>query len=250
MRTARGSQRSGIVALLAAAASAWPASAQQAAPAHHGQPQDQPPGQHQGQPPPAGVRSARVDLRNRFEALMVRTSPSGNRPGATEKERMFEEFLTWPRNPLEVELTVRFTSLEGVGHVIGTLTVRNGEIMVAGRKETALFITPALKGLPQGLYAFHVHENPACGPGQKDGETVPGLAAGGHLWLSGTGALSGTTFTSHLGDLADLEVAADGTAKKTVVAARMTLADVTGRSFIIHASQDDNSVRLACAAFD
>ena len=181
---------------------------------------------------------------------MGRTTPTGNRPGAAEKERMFEEFLTWPRNPLEVELTVRFTSLEGVGHVIGTLTVRNGEIMVAGRKETALFITPALKGLPQGLYAFHVHEKPACGPGQKDGEIVPGLAAGGHLVLSGTGALSGTTFTSHLGDLADLEVAADGTAKKTVVAARMTLADVTGRSFIIHASQDDNSVRLACAAFD
>jgi superoxide dismutase, Cu-Zn family len=181
---------------------------------------------------------------------MVRTTPSGSRPGPAEKDRMFQEFLTWPRNPLEVELTVRFTSLEGVGHVIGTLTVKNGEILVAGHKEAALFITPALKGLPQGLYAFHVHENPACGPGQKDGESVPGLAAGGHLWLSGTGALSGKTFTSHLGDLQNLEVAADGTAKKTVVAARMTLADVVGRAFIIHASQDANSVRLACAAFD
>jgi Cu/Zn superoxide dismutase len=35
-----------------------------------------------------------------------------------------------------------------------------------------------------------------------------------------------------------------------VVAARLTLADVAGRAFIIHASQDDSSVRLACAAFD
>jgi Cu-Zn family superoxide dismutase len=163
---------------------------------------------------------------------------------------MFQDFLAWPRNPVEVELEVRFTSLEGVGHAIGALTVKNGEILVAGRKEPALFVMPALKGLPQGLYAFHVHENAACGPGTQNGESVPGLAAGGHLWLSGTGDMKGTTFASHLGDLPDLEVAADGTASKTVVAARLTLADVAGRAFIIHASQDDNSVRLACAAFD
>jgi Cu-Zn family superoxide dismutase len=59
--------------------------------------------------------------------------------------------------------------------------------------------------------------------------------------------MSGTTFTSHLGDLPDLEVDADGTARKEVVAARLTLADVVNRSFIIHASQDDTSPRMACA---
>src|SRR5262249_42758987 len=100
------------------------------------------------------------------------------------------------------------------------------------------------------LYAFHVHENPACGPGMKDGESVPGLAAGNHLWLSGTGALSGTTFASHLGNLPNLTVAADGTAKTPVVAARLTLADVVRRACVIHASQDDNSPRLACTPFD
>lgn len=84
----------------------------------------------------------------------------------------------------------------------------------------------------------------------KDGESVPGLGAGGHLWLSGTGVMSGTTFASHLGDLADLEVDASGAARKPVVAARLTLADVANRSFMIHASQDDNSSRLACAVFN
>ena len=229
-----------VVLLTAASAWAWPASAQQPVP--HA---------HQANPARlAAAGSARESLRKKFDALMIRSTPSWSRPGAAEREEMFKDFLLWPRNPLEVELTVRFTSLEGVGHVIGSLGVKNGQILVAGRKETALFVTPALRGLPAGLYAFHVHENPACGPGKKDGESVPGLAAGGHLWMSGTGTFSGTTFASHLGDLPDLEVAADGTASKTVVAARLTLADVAGRAFVIHASQDDNSVRLACAAFD
>ena len=246
MRTVGGTSRLWFVALAAAGASAWSASAQQAPP----------PGHNSHAPavaspaPPAAAGSARDNLRKRFETLLVRTAPNSSRQSAADKAEMFQDFLTWPRNPLEVELTVRFTSLEGVGHVIGTLTVKNGEILVAGRKELALLITPALRGLPKGYYAFHVHENAACGPGKKDGESVPGLAAGGHLWLSGTGQMSGTTFRSHLGDLPDIEVAADGTAKKTVVAARLSLADVAGRAFIIHASQDDNSVRLACTAFD
>jgi Cu-Zn family superoxide dismutase len=242
MRITRARTRLGALAAAAAGVAAWPASAQQAHPPSH---------QGRGAPPAAAAAgSALADLRRRFDAFLQRTTPAWARPGSTETAQMFQDFLTWPRNPLEVELTVRFTSLEGVGHQIGTLRVKNGEITVAGRKEPALFVTPALKGLPQGLYAFHVHENAACGSGEKDGESVPGLAAGGHLWLSGTGALSGTTFASHLGDLPDLEVAADGTANKPVVAARLTLADVAGRSFIIHASQDDSSVRLACAAFD
>jgi Cu-Zn family superoxide dismutase len=200
---------------------------------------------------PAGAAgSPLADLRRRFDAFLAETTPGLSKPAPAERERTFKAFLSWPHNPFEARLTVRFTSLDGVGLPIGTLTIRNGEILVAGRTETALFITPALRGLPAGLYAFHVHENPACGHGVKDGEPVPGLAAGNHLWLSGTGALRGTTFTSHLGDLPDLEVAANGTATKTVVAARLTLADVAGRAFIIHASQDDSSVRLACAAFD
>jgi len=79
---------------------------------------------------------------------------------------------------------------------------------------------------------------------------VPGLAAGTDLWLSGAGARSGTTFTSHLSDLPNLKVDADGVARTLVVAARITLADVARRSFIIHSSQDDNSDRLACATFN
>jgi Cu-Zn family superoxide dismutase len=95
-----------------------------------------------------------------------------------------------------------------------------------------------------------VHETANCGPALKDGKSVPGLASGSHLWLSGTGAMSGTTFTSHLGDLSDLKTDADGWARQPVVAARLTLADVVKRAFVIHVNRDDNAPRLACAAFD
>jgi Cu-Zn family superoxide dismutase len=230
---------------LVACASAWPALGQQALRAPH---QDHAPAVAAAPQRPEGPALQR--LRKRFEELVLRTTPAWQRPDTKQKSEMFENFLTWPRNPIEVILDVQFTSLTGVGHIIGTLTVKNGEIVVAGRKEGALFILPDLRGLPPGLYAFHVHENPACGPGEKDGQPVPGLAAGNHLWLSGTGDLSGTIFGSHLGDLPDLVVDADSTARKAIVAARLTLADVIKRSFVIHASQDDNSVRLACAAFD
>ena len=64
--------------------------------------------------------------------------------------------------------------------------------------------------------------------------------------MSGTGHLSGTVFTSHLGNLPRLEADADGSVTKAVVAARLTLADVANRSLVIHANQDDNSERLAC----
>jgi len=188
-----------------------------------------------------------------FDAFLAKSSKLQNEKGdarntltADQKAEMFRQFLTWPQNPLQVDVNVRLTSTRGAGELIGTLTVGNSEIIVAGRKEAALFIKPNLKGLRPGLYAFHVHENANCESGAKDGELVPGLAAGQHLWLSGTGHLSGTVFTSHLGNLPNLEADADGTATKTVVAARLTLADVANRSLMIHANQDDHSARLAC----
>jgi len=221
---------------------AHPVSAQQA----------QPPAPHQHAP--AAKAAARAQepsaldaLRKRFDELLARTSTGSRRLDAKRKAQMFDEFLAWPKNPFEIELTVTRTWADGGAQFLGTIAIRNSEIMVAGRKEVALFIKPTLRSLSPGRYAFHVHENPDCGPAIKDGQLVPGLAAGNHLWLSGTGAMSGTTFTSHLGDLPDLEVEADGTARKEVVAARLTLADVVNRSFIIHASQDDTSPRMACA---
>jgi superoxide dismutase, Cu-Zn family len=202
----------------------------------------------QQQPTPPGWTPLK-ELRDDF-AEMIHTAPQWRRPGSWQQDDMFRDFLSWPRNPAVVELVVRLTFPGGVGPAIGSLAIKNSEVMVAGRKEPALVITPDVRGLPPGRYAFHVHENANCGSAPKDGKEVPGLAAGDHLSTSGTGDLKDTVFTSHLGDLPDLEVGADGNAKGVLAVPRLTLADVAGRAFMIHASQDDGSERLACAAFD
>jgi superoxide dismutase, Cu-Zn family len=197
--------------------------------------------------PPNPGSSPLAIIRSQFDAFLARTGASARgKPTAEQKAETFYQFLTWPQNPLEVRVTVRLTSAIDVGETIGTIDVKNGEILIAGRKETALFLKPNLRGLRPGLYAFHIHETADCGPAPQGGQLVPGLAAGSHLWLSGTGALSGTTFTSHLGNLPHLEVDANETATKLVVAARLTIADVANRSIMIHASEDDFSARLAC----
>jgi superoxide dismutase, Cu-Zn family len=184
-----------------------------------------------------------------FDAFLAKTSKKGDATSALTADQnadMFRQFLTWAQNPLQVDVNVRLTSMKGVGELIGTLTVGNTEIMVAGRKEAALFIKPNLKGLRPGSYALNIHEHASCDSAVKDGEHVPGLGAGQQMWLSGTGQLSGTVFASHLGNLPRLEADANGTVTKAVVAARLTLADVANRSLVIHASQDDHSERLAC----
>ena len=159
---------------------------------------------------------------------------------------MFRQFLTWAQNPVQVDVNVRLTALKGTGDLIGTVTVGNTEIVVAGRKEAALLIKPNLKGLRPGSYAFHVHENASCNSALKDGEHVPGLGAGQPLWLSGTGQLAGPVLASYLGKLPHLEVDANGTATKPIVAARLTLADVAHRSLMINASEEAQSPRMAC----
>ena len=54
-----------------------------------------------------------------------------------------------------------------------------GQIIISESKYGLVF-TPALSDLPAGMHGFHVHENPSCEPGEKDGKIVAGLAAGGH----------------------------------------------------------------------
>ncbi len=165
-----------------------------------------------------------------------------------QKKEMFDVFLKWPKNPVKAKITVRMTSNTGVGKVIGTVTASNAEILVAGRKEGALLLKPELKGLAPGRHAFHIHQNPECGPAEENGVMVPGLAGGTHLRLSGTGELSGTTFQTYLGNLPDVQVDADGWARRELVAPRLTLADIANRSLMIHKGQDDGSPRLACGA--
>lgn len=116
-----------------------------------------------------------------------------------------------------------------------------GQVIVS---ETAygLVFTPVLTGLPSGVHGFHVHENPSCAPKEKDGKLTAAMAAGGHYDPHKTGKHGTPWGDGHLGDLPGLVVGGDGTASYSVLAPRLkTLAEIQGRSLMIHAGGDNHA---------
>jgi len=149
-----------------------------------------------------------------------------------------------------VTVEVHLISTEGIGASIGSLTLTP--------QEDGVLLTPALTGLTPGPHAFHVHKKPNCGPGEKDGEMVAGLAAGGHFDPASKskkaekmddedkagegGAAEGQAgHGDHehgrkpAGDLPELMAAADGSATEAIEIASLTFKQLKGRSIMIHA---------------
>lgn len=130
-----------------------------------------------------------------------------------------------------------------------------GTVKVAESPYGTIF-TPALTDLPPGLHGFHMHQNPNCGPMEKDGKPVAAGAAGGHYDPQKTGRHEGPYGSGHLGDLPALYVDASGKASYPVLAPRVKLSDVSGHALMIHAGGDNHAdhpeklggggARLAC----
>ncbi len=140
---------------------------------------------------------------------------------------------------------------------------RIGEI-VAEASGGQVVLKPQLVGLEPGTHAFHVHENPSCEPGEKDGVMVAGLAAGGHFDPHGAMKEHGhddhsghdhTDLEKPAGDLPELVVDEDGVARKPIDVATLILDQLQGRAIMIHAQSEnpaDSSLakggggRIAC----
>jgi Cu-Zn family superoxide dismutase len=87
--------------------------------------------------------------------------------------------------------------------------------------------------LPPGPHAIHIHETGACTPDFS--------AAGGHLAPNGHGHGFAATEDPHPGDLPNLYVADDGTARAEFLDWRLTmdqLLDGDGSAVIVHQSPD------------
>lgn len=119
----------------------------------------------------------------------------------------------------------------GIGKSIGTVALADSE--------RGLELTPSLSGLTPGFHGFHVHEKPDCGPGVKDGKLQAGIAAGGHYDPAGTGKHEGPDGTGHLGDLPAITVGENGKSSTLVLAKHLKLADIKGRSLMVHAGGDN-----------
>ena len=136
-------------------------------------------------------------------------------------------------SPAETVVPMTLVDAQGSGAAVG-------EIIVTESRHGLVF-TPRLTGLPPGLHGFHVHERASCAPAMKDGAMVAAAGAGAHLDPSGSARHGLPWGDGHLGDLPALYVAADGQASYPVLAPRLKLGDLTGRSLMVHAGGDNHA---------
>ena len=130
-------------------------------------------------------------------------------------------------------ITIYSIDEKGNGQPLGTLSVQDSY--------EGLKLVADLKGLKPGAHGIHIHENASCDPKEKDGQMVAGLAAGGHYDPELAGKHEGPKGHGHKGDLPPLIVSAAGTSKEQASAPRLTVADLKGRSIVIHEAGDNFS---------
>ena len=137
---------------------------------------------------------------------------------------------------------------DGVGKALGTAKL--------SQSGSGLTVKLEVTGIPDGEHGFHVHEKGNCGAGMKDGKKAAGIAAGEHYDPGGTKSHKGPDADGHKGDLPKL-TATNGKIDQTVSLKGLKLAEVAGRSLMIHEAGDNYSDnpengggkgRIACGA--
>lgn len=129
---------------------------------------------------------------------------------------------------VEAAAVVSETTMDGSrGKSFGIVSFEDGPF--------GLVIKPKLRSMNPGPHALHVHENPSCAP---DESGMPAGSAGGHYDPAGTGAHRGPYGEGHLGDLPNLMAEPNGMVTLPVLAPRLKVADLKGRSVMVHAGAD------------
>lgn len=132
----------------------------------------------------------------------------------------------------EITIPVNAISADGIGEPLGAIVVTAED----GKPKLA----PDLTGLAPGAHAFHIHENPDCGPAEKDGVMVAGLAAGGHYDPQGAMGHGdhdheGMAMEKPAGDLRELVIDPDGVSRQAVIVESLAFDQLRGRAIMIHA---------------
>ena len=137
--------------------------------------------------------------------------------------------------PARADITIVMNAIDAAG-----VQQSVGQVLVT-QTPYGLVFAPTMDGLPAGLHGFHVHENPSCAALEKGGQWVPAGAAGGHYDPHHAGRHSLPWGEGHLGDLPALYVDASGHAAQPMLAPRLSLADLAGRSLMVHTGGDNHA---------
>lgn len=143
--------------------------------------------------------------------------------------------------PPDGSVVARLATADGTD--VGTVTLRE--------TRAGVLVQVDLSGLPPGTRAIHVHEAGACTPDFE--------AAGEHLAPDGHDHGFAATETPHAGDLPNLIVAADGTARAEFLNWRLSfdqLLDDDSSAIVVHEQEDtymdpaSAGGRLACGVVE
>lgn len=123
------------------------------------------------------------------------------------------------------------------GNSVGTVSLRE--------TPAGVLLTAKLKGLPQGVHAFHVHAVGKCEP--------PFTSAGGHF--DATDAKHGFLVEGgpHDGDMPNIYVPNGGNLEIEILNERLeleALLDADGAAIVVHAGADDYKSQPSGAAGD
>jgi superoxide dismutase, Cu-Zn family len=148
------------------------------------------------------------------------------------------------------------------GETVGSASLALADGTSAGTVELLdnggnLTLRVAVTGIPEGTHGFHLHTTGECTPPDF-------TSAGGHLNPAGKEHGHENPAGSHLGDLPNLVVAADGTASTTTDLGSEdqsvidSLFDADGTAVVVHADADDYRTdptgnagsRLACGVLE
>ena len=123
-----------------------------------------------------------------------------------------------------------------------------GEVLISDLGNQRLRISVNASGVPAGAHGFHIHEVGDCSApdaSSAKGHYNPGASQHGHHAHA----------THHAGDLPNLTADAAGVVNYQAEISGVSLAEIAGRSLIMHADPDDyqsqpagnSGKRIACA---
>ena len=150
----------------------------------------------------------------------------------------------------QAHASIFLVNAQGIGAEVGNMSFSD--------TDKGLRIETSLADLPPGLHGMHIHEKGECGSMSSDGRQGAALSAGSHYDPKTTKRHEGPQGMGHAGDLPVLFVNAEGNTSQTLYAPRLQVAEIIGRSVIIHANNDNFSdepkplggsgARIACGA--
>jgi Cu-Zn family superoxide dismutase len=147
----------------------------------------------------------------------------------------------------DVTVDINKITPDGIGEKLGTA-------VISEKSGGGIQIKVDMIGVTPGEHGFHVHTSGDCAPQTKDGKAQAGLAAGPHYDPASSKSHKGPTGRGHKGDLPFL-TATDKGINVVVSAPHLSLADVRGRTLMVHEGGDNytdhpenggGKARIAC----